>query len=70
LEALARHAGLPASFSVSPPALPPGYRYDPAAQPPCEALRLYDPLADSRRLKADPLAFERMRNAYPLRREP
>lgn len=73
LEAVARHFGLPCDFRIQPPALPQGFRYDTRPDDDlAEAiprLRLYDPRRDSRDLKQDPDAFERLRGNYPLRRE-
>ena len=69
LEAVAQHFRLPLQFCVAPPELPETYAYNPAVTPPCEALRRYDPLRDSEALKNNPEAFERLRGAYPLRRE-
>lgn len=52
---------------TAPPELSPAPR--PTGNPLTDALALYDPLADSARLKANPQAFEHLRNHYPLRRE-
>ena len=52
---------------TAPPELSPAPR--PTGNPLADALALYDPLADSARLKANPQAFEHLRNHYPLRRE-
>lgn len=63
IDALCRHFGLPHPGYVVAPALP-------ADTPDTDsALDLYNPLADSRRLKAEPQQFEYLRNHYPLRRE-
>lgn len=70
LEATARFFNIPIEFDVRLPALPADFRYDTEGDfPPCEALRLYDPVVDSRRLKEAPTDFERLRTNYPLRRE-
>ena len=52
---------------TAPPELSPAPQ--PTGNPLTDALALYDPLADSARLKANPQAFEHLRNHYPLRRE-
>ena len=67
LEAVARHFGLPGGFDIRPPRLPEGLR--PAADPLDRKLQLYNPLDDTRRLKAAPESFEQLRGNYPLRRE-
>lgn len=80
LEAVARHFGLSATFSVAAPPLPGGFAYYPALAPDLDALplpapadsdrlRLYDPRRDSDALKAHPGRFEQLRGNYPLRRE-
>lgn len=67
LEAVARHFGLPLHFDIQPPALPTDLI--PADDPSERMLQLYDPLVDSRALKACPEKFEYLREHYPLRRE-
>ena len=67
LEAVARHFGLPGGFDIRPPRLPDDLR--PAADPLDRKLQLYNPLDDTRRLKAAPESFEQLRGNYPLRRE-
>ena len=67
LEAVARHFGLPAAFDIRPPRLPEGLV--PASDPEDRKLQLYNPLDDTRRLKAAPECFEQLRGNYPLRRE-
>lgn len=67
LEAVARHFGLPSAFDIRPPRLPEDLR--PAADPLDRKLQLYNPLDDTRRLKAAPESFEQLRGSYPLRRE-
>ena len=57
----------PMTFEVHPPALPADFRPSPDAEE--LALQLYDPLADTLRLRTSPDAFERLRGSYPLRRE-
>lgn len=57
----------PMTFEVHPPALPSDFC--PSADPEELALQLYDPLADTLRLRTSPEDFERLRGAYPLRRE-
>lgn len=67
LEAVCRFLGRPMTFSIEPPALPGNIAW--SADPKELALQLYDPRADSTRLRRQPEAFERLRNSYPLRRE-
>ena len=67
LEAVARHFGLPSAFDIRPPRLPDDLR--PAADPLDRKLQLYNPMDDTRRLKAAPESFEQLRGHYPLRRE-
>ena len=63
---LCRHFGIQNRWHILPPPLPGG-------MPPLEGddllLSLYNPLQDSRRLKADASKFEELRGNYPLRRE-
>lgn len=67
LQAVARWMGREMDFDVQPPSLPPTLQLsDDAAE---RALQLYDPRADSDRLRAHPTDFERQRGNYPLRRE-
>lgn len=54
---------LPNPGRITPPPLPDGFAYT------GDPLQLYDPMADSRRLKASPSSFEHLRGDYPLRRE-
>lgn len=63
LAALCRFFGIPAPKPILPPPLPDGFVY--TGNP----LELYNPLDDSRRLKAAPELFEHLRGHYPLRRE-
>lgn len=63
VDALCRHFRLPHPGAIVPPPLPVGFSY--SGSP----LDLYNPMDDSRKLKADPTAFEALRNHYPLRRE-
>ncbi len=67
LEALARWMCSDAAFDVQPPALPADFVLP--ADPWQRALALYNPMDDSRCLKAHPEDFERQRGDYPLRRE-
>ncbi len=62
LDALCRFFGVAAPV-VLPPPLPSGFVYT------GDPLQLYNPLDDSRRLKAYPDKFEYLRGNYPLRRE-
>ena len=63
IDALCRFFHLPNPGPIAPPPLPAGFAYT------GDPLQLYDPLADSRRLKAAPAMFEELRGNYPLRRE-
>lgn len=63
LDALCRFFGVAAPPVVLPPPLPSGFVYT------GDPLQLYNPLDDSRRLKASPDKFEYLRGNYPLRRE-
>lgn len=69
VDGLCRFFGIPRPPMIVPPPAP--YSRDEiSALPPLMArLRLYDPLDDTRRLKADPQAFEQLRGSYPVRRE-
>lgn len=69
LTAVARFFALPTDFSTSPPALSPNFQYDELHPSTLPALRLYNPMTDSRRLKASPESFEHLRSHYPLRLE-
>lgn len=57
----------PMTFEVHAPSLPADFH--PSADPEELALQLYDPLADTLRLRTSPDDFERLRGDYPLRRE-
>ena len=57
----------PMTFEVHAPSLPADFH--PSADPEELALQLYDPLADTQRLRTSPDDFERLRGDYPLRRE-
>ena len=63
IDALCRRFGLPHPGYVVAPSLPDGFVYK------GNPLELYDPLEDTRKLKATPSDFEKLRNNYPLRRE-
>ena len=63
LDALCRFFGVRVPPVVLPPPLPSGFVYT------GDPLQLYNPLDDSRRLKAYPDKFEYLRGNYPLRRE-
>lgn len=63
LAALCRFFRLPQPRTILPPPLPEGFVYT------GDPLQLYNPLDDSRRLKAAPELFEQLRGNYPLRRE-
>lgn len=57
----------PMTFEVHAPGLPADFQ--PSTDPEELALQLYDPLADTLRLRTSPEDFERLRGNYPLRRE-
>ena len=63
---LCRHFGIPNRWHILPPSLPGGM---PKLEGDDLRLSLYNPLQDSKRLKADPSKFEDLRGNYPLRRE-
>lgn len=63
IDALCRHFGVERPAAIQPPSLPPGFAYS------GDPLQLYDPLYDTRRLKASPEGFEDQRGNYRLRRE-
>ena len=73
LQAVCRHFGITIGDRerflalTAPPPLPP--EMQPCGDPVRDALALYDPLADTARLKAEPSAFEALRGDYPVRRE-
>lgn len=62
LEALCRHFGVQAHFTITPPPAPAGIN-------PNDPLAFYDPRRDSEALKSEPKNFEHLRGNYPLRRE-
>lgn len=67
LAAICRFLGRPMSFNIQAPALP--FDFVPSPSPEELALQLYNPLSDSKHLKANPESFEQLRGTYPLRRE-
>lgn len=67
LQALAHHFGLGEIPEIVPPRLTPSTIY--ADSRAAALLQIYNPHADSARLKAQPEAFEQLRGDYPLRRE-
>lgn len=72
LSAVARYFHLSPSFHIQPPAVSCDFRYGSGLTWKGELPRqiaLYDPRADSHRLKKAPEGFERQRGDYPLRRE-
>ena len=76
LEAVARHFGLDAPTVPSPRTLEALESYGPLRYPAesfspraLAQLRRYNPMVDSRRLKAAPDQFEQLRGNYPFRRE-
>jgi erythronate-4-phosphate dehydrogenase len=62
IDALCQHFGLPHPGRIFPPSL---QNLADSSNP----LELYNPLDDSKKLKADPSNFESLRNNYPIRRE-
>ncbi len=69
LTALCRHFQIPATFQIHAPKLPRKAIPRPDAPEKELALELYNPHADSLKLKAHPDQFEELRGNYPLRRE-
>ena len=68
LQAFCRFFRLPEEFHIEPPApSEPLIRATSRAE---ALLRIYNPLDDSRRLKASPESFESLRGNYAYRREP
>lgn len=67
LQAVALFLNKATVYHIKPPALASGtiFSDDPAER----ALQLYNPMADTDRLRANPGQFEQLRNDYPLRRE-
>lgn len=67
LDALCRHFGIRATYTIAPPA--PEHPHLAAASPTDAYLQMYDPRRDSLALKTHPELFEKLRGDYPLRRE-
>lgn len=65
LDALCTHFHIHADFHIQPPMMTPHDYWNNTEA----SLRLYDPMADSNRLKSHPADFEYLRGNYPLRRE-
>ena len=63
IDAICQHFSLPHPGLIAPPKLPADFTY--SGSP----LDLYNPMEDSKKLKAAPSRFEQLRNNYPLRRE-
>lgn len=63
VDAICQQFGLPHPKPIVPPTLPSDIHL--TGSP----LDLYNPMDDSRKLKAEPSFFEQLRNNYPLRRE-
>ena len=63
IDAICQQFGLPHPGIIAPPALPKDFHY--TGNP----LELYNPMDDSKKLKAESSLFEQLRNNYPLRRE-
>ena len=63
IDAICQQFALPHPGKIAPPALPNDFHY--TGSP----LDLYNPMDDSKKLKADASQFEQLRNNYPLRRE-
>lgn len=63
VDAICQQFGLPYPEPIVPPTLPSDIHL--TGSP----LDLYNPMDDSRKLKAEPSFFEQLRNNYPLRRE-
>lgn len=67
IEGLCQHFGLALPPRIEPPLLP--NNAVTATDEDLRRLQLYNPMADSQRLKAHPERFEELRGSYPLRRE-
>ena len=67
IEGLCRHFGIESQWHITPPALPEDFKL--SGNEDDRKLQLYNPLDDSRKLKAAPEKFEELRGNYPLRRE-
>lgn len=67
VDGLCRHFGIRNRWHICPPPLPAGFT--PSGDEDDRLLQLYDPRADSSRLKSAPGSFEDLRGNYPLRRE-
>ncbi len=72
IDAICQQFGLENPGLIVPPAL--DYRVDSSTNrnvvlPSSDPLALYNPMDDSKKLKADASQFEQLRNNYPLRRE-
>ena len=63
IDDICQQFALPHPGKIAPPALPNDFHY--TGSP----LDLYNPMDDSKKLKADASQFEQLRNNYPLRRE-
>ena len=63
IDAICQHFSLPHPGLIAPPKLPADFTY--SGSP----LDLYNPMEDSKKLKAASSRFEQLRNNYPLRRE-
>ena len=63
IDAIWQHFSLPHPGLIAPPKLPADFTY--SGSP----LDLYNPMEDSKKLKAASSRFEQLRNNYPLRRE-
>ena len=63
IDAICQHFSLPHPGLIAPPKLPADFIY--SGSP----LDLYNPMEDSKKLKAASSRFEQLRNNYPLRRE-
>lgn len=67
LQAVALFLNLTTIYNIKPPALPADLKLSENSVE--RALQLYNPLDDTKRLRANPEFFEKLRNDYPLRRE-
>lgn len=67
IEGLCRHFGIENRWHITPPSLPGEFKL--SGNEDDRKLQLYNPLDDSRKLKAAPEKFEELRGNYPLRRE-
>ena len=67
IDGLCRFFNIKNHFNITPPKLPSDIKFSENFEERC--LQLYNPLVDSKKLKAEPGKFEELRGNYPVRRE-